>query len=136
MNTEAKNLGPVNTMSNKNGIKPILTERGLFVQAPGKFRSPKEFVAAGSIPGQLHKNKRSCRMSFLQGLHARLSPRSQIYEGLRFMKVTCEGSTEIRILSQSAKRCMQYSAIKHVSCQNFDTCHCSAKLCSSRFTFN
>ena len=94
MNKKAKKLGPDNTMSKKNGIKPILTEKGLFVQAPGKFKSPKEFVAAGSIPGQLHKNKRSCRMSFLQGLHARLSPRSQIYEGLIFMKV--EGSMEIR----------------------------------------
>ena len=52
-------------------------------------------------------------MSFLQGLHAELSPKSQIYESY------CE----------SAKRCMQYSAIKHVSCQK-DTCHCTAKLCS------
>ena len=51
MKTEAKNLGPVNTMSKKNHIKPILIERGLFVQARGKFRSPKEFVK-GSIPGQ------------------------------------------------------------------------------------
>ena len=49
MNTKAKKLGPDNTMSKKNGIKPILTERGLFVQARGKFRSPKEFVAS-SIP--------------------------------------------------------------------------------------
>ena len=51
MNIEAKKLGPVNTMSKKNDIKPILTEQALFVQAHGKFRSPKEFVA-GSIPGR------------------------------------------------------------------------------------
>ena len=50
MNTEAKKLGPINTMSKKNDIKPILTDRVLFVQARGKFRSPKEFVV-GSIPG-------------------------------------------------------------------------------------
>ena len=71
MNTEAKNLGPVNTMSNKNGIKPILTERGLFVQAHRKFRSSKEFVA-GSIPGQspglkFLKHKRRIRIRGVAG---------------------------------------------------------------------